>query len=217
MTTLATLLTQMNEDYLRDPNYRIWNQNSQTRAIQKAYTQVQSDLEREQPENEINQSITAVVGTQAYALASDFVRISLVRFNGDVLRQKSQKSIKMQYETMQQWTPDSYYLYGGQIYMHPIPNVWGTIDVDYYGKATEITSIQASTLPTDFNDAICLFASAKLMKWVWKWDLWAQFMADYAAEILKLRSQFWLNDENTAWKDGTQAQMVSEKGIGYNE
>lgn len=132
MTTIGTLLTQMNEDYLRDPRYKIWNQNSQTRAIQKWYTQVQADLGWEQPENEMTQSISVVIWTQAYSLASDFVRISLVRFNGDYLWETSQKAIKMQYETMQSGTPDSYYLYGWQIYLHPIPNLSWTVDIDYF-------------------------------------------------------------------------------------
>lgn len=207
----------MNEDYLRDPNYRIWNQNAQTRAIQKWYTQVQSDLGREAPENESNQSITAVIWTQSYTLATDFVRIKLVRFNGDVLRETSQKAIKMQYETMQQWTPDSYYMYGGQLLVHPIPNVAGTIDVDYYASAPLIAVWTDSTLPVDFNDAICLFATYKLFSWVNKLDQSKVMKDDYDKEILKLRVKYWLNDENIAWKDGNITSMVSEKGIGYTE
>lgn len=217
MTTIGTLLTQMNEDYLRDQRYKIWNQNSQTRAIQKWYTQVQADLGWEQPENEMTQSISVVIWTQAYSLASDFVRISLVRFNGDYLWETSQKAIKMQYETMQSGTPDSYYLYGWQIYLHPIPNLSWTVDIDYFWSATEIADWQPSTLPEAFNDAICLWATYKLMTWVGKWELWAQFRGDYMAEIMKLREMYRYNDENIARKDGTMDSMVSEKGIGYQE
>lgn len=111
MTQISQLLTQLNEDYLRDSSYKVRNQNSQTRAIQKGYKQVQADLQREQPENESNTSITAVIGTQSYTLPTDFTRIALVRFNGNVLRETSQKIIKMQYETMTSGTPDTYYLY----------------------------------------------------------------------------------------------------------
>ena len=207
----------MNEDYLRDPNYKIWNQNSQTRAIQKWYIQVQSDLQREAPINESNQSITVVIWTQSYTLETDYVRMKLVRFNGDILRETSQKSIKMQYETMQLGTPDSYYLYWGSLYVHPIPNVSGTIDVDYYASAPLVADWTDSTLPTDFNDAICLFATSKLMQWVGKADMAKQFFWDYMWEVMKLRAKYWLNDENIARKDGTITSLVSENGIGYKE
>lgn len=217
MTSIATLLTQMNEDYLRDPNYKIRNQNSQKRAIQKAYTQVQADMQRELPENEYNTTIAVVVGTQAYALPTDFARLKLVRFNGDVLLETSQKAIKMQYEEMQEGTPDTYYLYGWQLYVHPIPNLWGTIDVDYYASTAMIDDSTTSALPTDFNDAICLFATSKLMQWVGKADMWQQFRGDYMAEIMKLRGKYWMNDENISWKDGTAMGMISEKGISYKE
>lgn len=217
MTSIATLLTQMNEDYVRDANYKIRNQNSQTRAIQKWYIQVQSDLQRETKGNESNQTITAVVGTQSYSLATDFTRIILVRFNGDVLRETSQKSIKIEYDTMSSGTPDSYYLYGGLLYVHPIPNVTGTIDVDYYSSAPLVASGQVSTLPTDFNDAICLFGAYKLMQWVGKADLAQTYRADYMGEIMKLRAKYWLTDENTARKDATAKSIVWEKGIGYSE
>lgn len=217
MTSISTLLTQMNEDYVRDANYKIWNQNSQTRAIQKWYIQVQSDMQREAPENESNQSITAVIWTQSYSLATDFTRIKLVRFNGDILRETSQKAIKMQYETMTSGIPDSYYLYWGLLYVHPIPNETGTIEVDYYASAPLVAVWTDSTLPTDFNDAICLFWAYKLMQWVGKAELAQMYRGDYMAEIMKLRAKYWLNDENIAWKDGTHTSMVSEKGIGYNE
>lgn len=207
----------MNEDYVRDANYKIWNQNSQTRAIQKWYIQVQSDMQRETPKNESNQSITAVIWTQSYPLDTDFTRIKLVRFNGDVLRETSQKAIKMQYETMTSGTPDNYYLYWGLLYVHPIPNVTGTIDVDYYASAPLVAVWTDSTLPTDFNDAICLFWAYKLMQWVGKSELAQTYRADYMAEIMKLRAKYRLNDENIAWKDGTYTGMVSEKWIGYNE
>ena len=207
----------MNEDYVRDANYKIRNQNSQTRAIQKWYIQIQADLQRETPTNESNQSITAVIGTQSYTLATDFTKIKLVRFNGDVLGETSQKSIKMQYETMTSGTPDSYYLYGGLLYVHPIPNVSGTIDVDYYASAPLVAVWTDSTLPTDFNDAICLFWAYKLMQWVGKAELAQTYRGDYMSEVMKLRAKYWLDDENIAWKDGTASSMVSEKGIGYRE
>ena len=217
MTSITTLLTQMNEDYVRDANYKIRNQNSQTRAIQKWYIQIQADLQRETPTNESNQSITAVIGTQSYTLATDFTKIKLVRFNGDVLGETSQKSIKMQYETMTSGTPDSYYLYGGLLYVHPIPNVSGTIDVDYYASAPLIAVWTDSTLPTDFNDAICLFWAYKLMQWVGKAELAQTYRGDYMSEVMKLRAKYWLNDENTARKDATAMSTVWEKGIGYSE
>lgn len=217
MTSITTLLTQMNEDYVRDANYKIRNQNSQTRAIQKWYIQIQADLQRETPTNESNQSITAVIGTQSYTLATDFTKIKLVRFNGDVLGETSQKSIKMQYETMTSGTPDSYYLYGGLLYVHPIPNVSGTIDVDYYASAPLVAVWTDSTLPTDFNDAICLFWAYKLMQWVGKAELAQTYRGDYMSEVMKLRAKYWLNDENTARKDATAMSTVWEKGIGYSE
>lgn len=217
MTSITTLLTQMNEDYVRDANYKIRNQNSQTRAIQKWYIQIQADLQRETPTNESNQSITAVIGTQSYTLATDFTKIKLVRFNGDVLGETSQKSIKMQYETMTSGTPDSYYLYGGLLYVHPIPNVSGTIDVDYYASAPLVAVWTDSTLPTDFNDAICLFWAYKLMQWVGKAELAQTYRGDYMSEVMKLRAKYWLDDENIAWKDGTAMSTVWEKGIGYSE
>ena len=207
----------MNEDYVRDANYKIRNQNSQTRAIQKWYIQIQADLQRETPTNESNQSITAVIGTQSYTLATDFTKIKLVRFNGDVLGETSQKSIKMQYETMTSGTPDSYYLYGGLLYVHPIPNVSGTIDVDYYASAPLVAVWTDSTLPTDFNDAICLFWAYKLMQWVGKAELAQTYRGDYMSEVMKLRAKYWLDDENIAWKDGTAMSTVWEKGIGYSE
>jgi phosphate uptake regulator len=44
MTTIESLVTSLNEDYVRDPGNKVWNLATKHRAINKGYTKIQEEL-----------------------------------------------------------------------------------------------------------------------------------------------------------------------------
>ena len=74
MTTIETYATRLSEDYVRDPNNKVWNINTKYRAVNKGYTKVQQDLGWTQAEAEENDTRSTVVGSELYELPTNFKR-----------------------------------------------------------------------------------------------------------------------------------------------
>lgn len=48
MTTISTFRTRLSEDYVRDPNHKVWNISTKDRAINKGYNKVLSSMHYEE-------------------------------------------------------------------------------------------------------------------------------------------------------------------------
>lgn len=217
MTTWPALISQLSEDYVRDPNHRLWTEASKYRALNKALTQFQADLERSDMTNEETTTISSVAGQQEYDLPTDFARLSLVRYNNDRLYRTTLKDIKEQYDTMTQWTPDRYYTYENKLWLHSVPSTsWQAIELLYYKTLPDISSSVGSPFPTDCDDALLAYASYKLLAPLYR-DRAMASMQDYNVILSALRSRYRVPDENMRMSIDTGRELVGERAIGHNE
>ena len=200
MTTIETYTTNLNEDYIRDPNNKVWNLNAKHRAINKGYTKVQSDLWRAEAANENNDTRVSVAGSELYELPSDFVRVALIRYDWDALHRTTRKQTRIADETPQSGTPTSYYIYNGKLGLYPVPDAVKTIDLTYYEQEATLSTEQDSQLPSICDDAIVLYAAYKLYLGVRDANSATVFLQDYEREINKLRMSLLFDDENMRMK-----------------
>lgn len=216
MTSLATLRTRLSEDYTRDPNYRIRNQSAVERAINKWYTRVQKDLWWTEWSNENNATTSTVAGSELYDLPSDFIRMKLIRYNGDDLVETTRKAIKRADETSQSWTPHRYYLYNNKLGLYPVPSAVGTLDLEYYQSETTLSSAQDTQLPSIVDDAILLFAAYKLFLWVRDTGSAQSFYQDYQDEVNTLRMTLLFDDENVEFSYQRYGYSSREDVLDFN-
>ena len=87
-TTLATLRSNLRTELKIDTKKNVWTDDTLDGYINDAYMQVQKDGDYDWRQNiGITQTLTIVGGTAEYALPADFVRITLVMFDGFTLRE----------------------------------------------------------------------------------------------------------------------------------
>lgn len=196
MTSLATLRTELNEDYIRDPNNKVWNTDTKDRALNKWYQQVQKDLQWSEGVNEQYDTRSAVAGSELYDLPDDYIKISLVTYAWDELIRTTRKQTRQLDETPQSGTPRRYYQYNNKLGLYPVPDWTGTIGLYYYESEATLSSVQDSTLPSLANDAIKLYAAYKLFLWVRDSQSASLFLQDYEKEMNKLRMDLLYDDEN---------------------
>lgn len=168
MTTIEDFRTTLREDYLKDPNGKVRNNSMVDRAINKAYSQVQSDLNYGSNENLGTSTYTTTAGDYEYDLPADFARIKLVRYNFDgtnkyPLERTTLKRLEATYTTFTQGNPYQYYKNKLVLGVYPIPPSQGTIYLDYYTMLPAITEATDSETPTEFDDTIILYAAYKLL------------------------------------------------------
>lgn len=205
MSSLSTLLTKLRDEVKIDPNDKIWSQSTKTRALNAAYFQVQKDGNFDWPENVAEYTFSTVAGTREYAQPSDFVRLELIRFNGQWLDKEDKLHLKMAYSSSfatNQGTPNTYYVYGRYIGLDPIPNTTGTVDLDYRKKLPEMTSLVDCAFTEDFDEATVLYAAYKLFKQAKQLDRAKTAYEDYQLEIDKLTaSRLYVDAFHTRFKN----------------
>lgn len=187
MSSLATLVSKLRNEVKIDPNDRIWSQSVKENALNRAYFQVQKDGNYDFAECVANYTFSSVVGTQEYAKPSDFIRLDLIRFNGNYLLKREKVQLKQEYANgFTQGLPNEYYLYGSYIGMNPIPNSVATVDLDYRKKLPTMTSSVDSAFPVDFDDAIVQYAAYILFKQIRNIDRAKVAIDDYQTIIATL-------------------------------
>jgi len=196
MTTIENFRSRLNEDYVRDPNNHVWNLSTKDRAINKGYTRVQQDLNRNQWENENNATSSTVAGSELYTLPDNFVRMKLVRYKGAELTKVTRKDTKEWADTPQSGTPAYYYIYNNKLGLYPVPDAIWTIDLEYYEAEATITTSQDSQTPAIADDAILLYAAYKLYLGVRDINSAGLFREDYENEISRLKLSIIYDDEN---------------------
>lgn len=197
-TTLASLRTMLNEDYVRDPKDKIWNQSTKNRALNKWYIKVQQELNRNADPNEAYDTRSSVAGSELYNLPDDFVRLSLVRYDGEELTRTTRKTVREFDDNPQSGKPEWYYIYNGKLWLYPVPNSAKTIDL-YYLESILLSTSNDSELPTYCDDAIVLWAAYKLYIGVRDMNSAQIYAQDFNDEIRRLRSTMLMNDENMSF------------------
>jgi hypothetical protein len=160
MTSLADLRTKFRDEYVKiDPNSKVWSDSVANNYINRSYFQIQKDGNHRRRECQANTTATSVAGTMEYALPSDFLRLRLIRYNGQELGKSDKLALKRENSNFDnQGTPYQYYIYGTNYGLFPTPDAGQTIDIDYLKRLATLTSSQASELPDDFDSAIVEYA-----------------------------------------------------------
>lgn len=197
-TTLASLRTMLNEDYVRDPKDKIWNQATKNRALNKWYIKVQQELNWNADPNEAYDTRSSVAGSELYDLPDDFVRLSLVRYDWEELTRTTRKTVREFDDNPQSGKPEWYYIYNGKLWLYPVPNSVKTIDL-YYLESILLSTSNDSELPTYCDDAIVLWAAYKLYIGVRDMNSAQIYAQDFQDEIRRLRSTMLMNDENMSF------------------
>ena len=159
MSSLSTLRTKFNSEVKINKNNKIWSTSTVDQYINAAVVQIQKDNGFSWRENSASDSTSATSGTAEYSLPSDFIRMDLVRFNLQPLKQTSKKDIQMTQQTSASGTPAAYYINGTVYGLHPTPTAGETINLDYFKRLPTITTSQDSSFPEDFDDATIKYAA----------------------------------------------------------
>lgn len=201
MSTLASLITLTREYIKIDPNARVFSDNTLTNFINRAYFQLQKDWHHEWRQCYDNATTLTIAGTQEYWLPTDFIALNFVSYNNKSLIKSDRIKLKRldSNNPMTSGTPNMYYLYGGNIWMYPIPNTTGTIDLEYLKRLPTLSSSQDSLFPADFDDAIALYASYIAFKSVNKMDLAQMSLWDYQQVLDTLFYSYISDDTNMSF------------------
>jgi len=159
-STLSEIRANLRDELTIDPNGKIWSDSVLNSYINNAYLQIQKDGNYKWRENASNTTFDTIVGTQEYALPSDFIRLTLVRYNNNVLIPSDKITLKRQQNTFVNGQPSQYYIYGTNVGFDTIPNAVKEIDFDYQKKLAKLSDdTDTSELPEDFDDTIVKYAS----------------------------------------------------------
>lgn len=182
-----------------DPNSKIFSDTTLDSFINRAYFQVQKEWQHRWRECSAYTTQSTVAWTAEYNLPTDFLKLSLVSLEWSPLQEVSKQQIRLTNYTASQGKPNQYYLYGTKIGFNSIPNSTYSIIIDYFKRLATLTSTQASELPTDFDDAIALYASYLAFKSVNKMDSATGSLADYNQVISTLLTSYIYDDMNTSF------------------
>jgi hypothetical protein len=111
----------------------------------------------------------------------------------------SKQQIRLTNYTGSQGKPNQYYIYGSNIGFNSIPNSTYNIIIDYFKRLPTLTSIQASLLPSDFDDAIALYAVYLAFKSIGKIESSIASLQDYNQVVSTLLTSYIYDDMNTSF------------------
>lgn len=198
MSSLVDLRTKTREEYIKiDPSGKIWSSSTLDAYINRAYFQVQVDWQHRRPEQYADYSLNTTSGTGEYSLPSDFIKLDVVAYNYQSLVPTDKSALKKTLNwPFTSGTPYAYYTRGSNLWLYPVPNTTGVVDLEYFKKLPKITSDQDCLLPEDFDDAICLYAAYLAFNSVSKVDKASVMRADYNEAMSTLLNSYIYNDRN---------------------
>lgn len=195
MTTLATLLTYLGNDYLRDPNSRIRPTDTKTRAINQAYRKLQADMLFSTWEQELITTQTLTSWTSQYDKPTLTASItSIVIDNTELLFTTFDDAIKIW--TIAQGKPYAYYIRANKINYIPTPNNTYTATVYYQAWLEDMSTWDSSWYPSDYDDAVLCYASYILFNQVQKYDNATVMKARYEEAVNVLKMKFFYTDRD---------------------
>ena len=200
MSTLTELLTKLNTEYIKiDPNNKIWSTTEKTSFINGGFLQIQKDWGFRWRENEASYTFTTVWGTIEYTLPTDFIKLDQVEYSWVALLSTDRKSVRLRNPLGSQSTPNYYYIYGTKLGFDPIPDTSISIVMDYMKRLPTITGSQSSSLPEDFDNAICAYAAYLAMNSVEKQGKAISMQADYQQNLNMLLGTYQYQDLNMSF------------------
>jgi hypothetical protein len=109
--------------------------------------------------NEKSASVTIVQGTDAYALPADFIRDVGLIYDGKPLQRRDMRE-RPDYDSASTGVPEAYWVWGGKVYLYPIPNAVETCTLQYTSSPADM-SADADTpgwVPGAYHKALVFYA-----------------------------------------------------------
>lgn len=199
MTSTPTLRTNLSYLYTRDPNNKLFPEAAVDLALQQGYEATQRALGWWFMEEDQEYTVPIVAWTYEYALPSDFAVMSNVVYNGLNLSATTKKDIRTSNISLTSTgTPYWYYLFDGNLGLHPVPQASDTCVMTYHRTLPTLSTSQASLLPSRADK--CTLSYAAYTLWLPidpnKAQVWKNTFDIYIDEV---RLEGLGNDENVAF------------------
>lgn len=217
MATIQQLRTIISQDYLRDPNNKVFPVGTVDRAINKGIRRLETDLYNGLGVLELQATITTVPWQTEYTLPSWWVRMSLVKWDGTELYLTTLEQIQRENDTLTQGSPYSYYLRGWVIGLYSIPDTAKTLYIIYTSKSETVDATTDYVLPEEWIDAVTAFAASRLFHSVGKFDFANEYRMHYEDSVNKMRAMYQYNDENMRFGYQLGRNAGSDKSLSYND
>jgi len=108
---------------------------------------------------------SSIVGTSAYSVPTDIIKMESVYFNNVPLRATSMDSIQtMIGDTIgtDQADPRYWWLWANMIYVYPVPSTIYPIEINYIKRPANVVNAASSlSLPDTYFNALCEYVMAK--------------------------------------------------------
>lgn len=154
------MLSELATIYLRDPSNNIFPTTIITHCLQKAYEQVQHEMQFSCQECDEEYTVPVVAGTATYALPSDFVVLRTVTMEWSLLTRIDKPSLARRYiDLTTSWVPRRYYLDSGYLGVYPVPSTAPTTTLYYSRRLPTLSSVQASLFPSHYDEAVYRYAA----------------------------------------------------------
>ena len=166
-TALSTLRTGVRTEIKLDRLWKIWDDAEVNDAIIMGIEEVEAKGNYKFPQWQTDTTFDTVIAQQEYdmeTLIVDFQGIELVQHDDRTLIPTTLKELKVLYRDFVDGAPTHYYIYGGQMGLHPIPNQIKTVDITYKKFVTlPVADTDLSPYPRAFDKAIKLYAAYTLL------------------------------------------------------
>lgn len=200
-----------------DRRGRIWSNADLLDAINEAIFSIQASTNFGWEQNDTCTIIDTVSGQEEYDLPNNLQAIKLVEHRDDTLMSTSKLDVIEMNDNLPSGTPQFYYIYGGKLWLSPIPTVSNVQVKIYNQKFLTPLSQDTDTLPfpAQFKKAVTLFAAYDLFSQTSdaKNSQRAQVKYQrYKEELNKIRLGYLIPDSNQVRYD-TRYVSASRRGI----
>jgi hypothetical protein len=228
-TTLSGLIDQVKEETKIDPKGTVNSDNLIARNLNRALLKIQQEMSFGLPQNQAVFVLNIQVGQREYDLPDDFTKIAEPQ---SVKIGASTPLYPVDYNTLlgsfdlddSNGLPNVYYIRqdGNKwvIGLYPTSNTSDTVTIPYNKRLADISSTQSSPLPTEYDEALVLYASYLTLRRIKGYQDLAGFMfQSYKEAMLTLISNA-MTFNRHALRYGTQRRgrgvNVNPKAISGN-
>ena len=217
MATIQELRQIISQDYLRDPNHRVFPVATVDRAINKWITRLEQDLFHWLWVLDLQATFQTVPWQMEYTLPVGWVKMTLVKWDGTEMIQTTLSQIQKENDQLTQGSPFCYYIRWWVLWLYSIPDRAWEIYIIYNGKSDTVDESTDYVLPQEWIDAVLAFAASRLFNSVGKFDFAWEYRNHYQDEVNKIRWMYQYNDENLSFWYQRWGSRPSEKSLSYNE
>ena len=153
MSSQSVLVSKARSNIIKiDPKARMFSDDELSLFLNEAQDKLEQDFSDDIPEQETISIWNILQWVQSYQMSivlPDYKKINRIDMD-----QWNIEDI-----TDSAWQPNKYCIYGTNLYVVSVPSVWKTVKVFYSKKLPEISSTQECVLWSEYDLALCYYAS----------------------------------------------------------